>query len=227
MAAFLWKQRLHRLVPGSSQAPSPDEVTAAWTRLAEERETILAWARSTRMLIEIVQTYRFRAAPGRLLLERSCRRGHGGREGGSVHRRPMTWAGVCIEWAEREHRQWFWRCCGITSCCNAAYSFQPRIRVDRMCNLYSVRSSAAEIAVHFGVRDPPQLDIPAEIEPGEPGIIVRQGAGGRVIQSLRWGFPRPQADRDGNPLHLKPVNLVADLTNPCRTGWSLTRATAA
>jgi hypothetical protein len=23
---------------------------------------------------------------------------------------PMTCAGVCIEWAEREHRQWFWRC---------------------------------------------------------------------------------------------------------------------
>ena len=56
MAAFSWKQRLHRLVPGSSQAPSPDEVTAAWARLAEERETILTWARSTRMLIEIVQT---------------------------------------------------------------------------------------------------------------------------------------------------------------------------
>ena len=22
----------------------------------------------------------------------------------------MTYAGVCIEWAEREHRAWFWRC---------------------------------------------------------------------------------------------------------------------
>ena len=43
---------------------------------------------------------------------------------------------------------------------------------------------------------------------------MRQGAGRRVMQSLRWAFPRPQADRDGNPLHLKPVNLVADLTNP-------------
>ena len=96
-----------------------------------------------------------------------------------------------------------------------------------MCNLYSLRSSAAEIAIHFGVRDPPQLDIPAEIKPGEPGIIVRQGAGGRMMQSLRWGFPRPQADRDGNPLHLKPVNLVADLTNPMWTGWRRTRATAA
>lgn len=31
---------------------------------------------------------------------------------------------------------------------------------------------------------------------------------------LRWGFPRPQRDDKGGPLHLKPVNLVADLTNP-------------
>jgi hypothetical protein len=22
----------------------------------------------------------------------------------------MTYAGVCIEWAEREFRDWFWRC---------------------------------------------------------------------------------------------------------------------
>jgi hypothetical protein len=24
---------------------------------------------------------------------------------------PMNYAGVLIEWAEREHREWFWRCC--------------------------------------------------------------------------------------------------------------------
>ena len=24
---------------------------------------------------------------------------------------PMNHAGVLIEWAEREHREWFWRCC--------------------------------------------------------------------------------------------------------------------
>jgi putative SOS response-associated peptidase YedK len=83
-----------------------------------------------------------------------------------------------------------------------------------MCNLYTVRKSAAEVAAHFGVSDPPQLQIPPETKPGEPGIIVRQGADGRVMQSLSWGFPRPQTDRDGNPLHMKPVNLIADLTNP-------------
>jgi hypothetical protein len=74
-----------------------------------------------------------------------------------------------------------------------------------MCNLYSVQRSAPEIAAHFGVSDPALLDIPPETKPGEPGIIVRKTGGGRVMQSLRWGFPRPQADRDGSALHLKPV----------------------
>jgi len=110
MAAFLMKHRLHRLVPGSSQAPTSDEVDAAWARLAQEREAILAWARSTRMLIEIVQAYRFErrqrafssaahAAAAKLVEKMDPSIGD-----------PLTYAGVCIEWAEREHRQWFWRC---------------------------------------------------------------------------------------------------------------------
>ena len=64
MAAFLCRQRLHRLVPGSSEAPTLAEVDAEWVRLAQEREAILAWARSTRMLIEIVQAYRFERRQG-------------------------------------------------------------------------------------------------------------------------------------------------------------------
>lgn len=110
MAAYLMKHRLHRLVPGSSQAPTSEEVDAAWARLAQEREAILAWARSTRMLIEIVQAYRFErrqgtfssaahAAAARLVEKMDPSIGD-----------PLTHAGVCIEWAEREHRQWFWRC---------------------------------------------------------------------------------------------------------------------
>jgi putative SOS response-associated peptidase YedK len=83
-----------------------------------------------------------------------------------------------------------------------------------MSNLYSLRSSAAEIAAHFGANDPPAPDLPAETKPGAPGIVVREGANGRVMQSLRWGFPRPQTDRAGDLLHPKPVNLLADLTNP-------------
>jgi hypothetical protein len=110
MAAFLWQHRLHRLVPGSSQAPTPEEVDAAWLRLAQERDVILAWARSTRMLIEIVQAYRFERRQG------ACSAAAHAVAAKLVEKLdpsigdPMTCAGVCIEWAEREHRPWFWRC---------------------------------------------------------------------------------------------------------------------
>jgi hypothetical protein len=64
MAAFLLRERLHRLVPGSTQAPTPEEVETEWRRMAQERDAILAWARSTKLLIEIVQTYRFERRQG-------------------------------------------------------------------------------------------------------------------------------------------------------------------
>jgi len=110
MTAFLMTHRLHRLVPGSSRAPNPGEVDAAWARLAQEREAVLAWARSTRMLIEIVQAYRFERRLGAW-----SHTAHGAAaklvaKADPSIADPMTWAGVCIEWAEREHRQWFWRC---------------------------------------------------------------------------------------------------------------------
>jgi len=110
MAAFLMKHRLHRLVPGSSQAPTSDEVDAAWARLAQEREAILAWARSTRMLIEIVQAYRFERRQGAFSSAAHAAAAKLVEKMDPSIGDPLTYAGVCIEWAEREHRQWFWRC---------------------------------------------------------------------------------------------------------------------
>jgi len=71
-----------------------------------------------------------------------------------------------------------------------------------------------DMANHFGVVDPPALDIPQETKRGEPGIIVRGSVGQRIMLPAKWGFPRPQRDRGGRLLDLEPVNLVADLTNP-------------
>ena len=110
MAAFLCRQRLHRLVPGSSEAPTPAEVDAEWVRLAQEREAILAWARSTRMLIEIVQAYRFERRQGACSSTAHAVAAKVVEKAAPSIADPLTWAGVCIEWAEREHRQWFWRC---------------------------------------------------------------------------------------------------------------------
>src|SRR5260370_3586092 len=108
MAAFLMKQRLHRLVPGSSQAPTPDEVDAEGARMAQEREAILSWARSTRMLIEIVQAYRFERRQGAYSSAAHAAAARGVEKGDPSVGGPMPCAGVCIELAARRHRQCCW-----------------------------------------------------------------------------------------------------------------------
>jgi hypothetical protein len=110
MAAFLLKERLHRVIPGCTQAPTPEEVEAEWRRIARERDVILAWARSTKLLIEIVQEYRFERRQGDFSYAAHCAAAKVVETADRSIRDAMTYAGVCIEWAEREYRGWFWRC---------------------------------------------------------------------------------------------------------------------
>jgi putative SOS response-associated peptidase YedK len=79
-----------------------------------------------------------------------------------------------------------------------------------MCNLYTVRKTAAEVAAHFGVSAPSQFNSPDETYPGYPGMVVREADGQRVLQSMVWGFPlRLKGMKpDAKP---KPVNNIADL----------------
>lgn len=58
-----------------------------------------------------------------------------------------------------------------------------------MCNLYSMRKSAAEVAAHFRVANPVPSNAADEIYPGAPGLVVREQDGQRVMQSMAWGFP--------------------------------------
>lgn len=86
-----------------------------------------------------------------------------------------------------------------------------------MCNLYTVRKSADEVAAHFAVRTPVLSNAGEEVYPGTPGIVVREHEGERIMQSMIWGFPvrlkfmKP----DSKP---KPVNNVADLSKPTWRG---------
>jgi putative SOS response-associated peptidase YedK len=86
-----------------------------------------------------------------------------------------------------------------------------------MCNLYTVRKSADEVAAHFGVRNPLRSNAPDEVYPGTPGMVVREAEGERVMQSMTWGFPlrlkfmKP----DSKP---RPVNNIADLAKPMWKG---------
>jgi hypothetical protein len=110
MAGFLLKEGLHRLVPGSRRPATPDEVEAEWRRMAEQRETILAWARANKTLMDIVQTYRFERRRGAYSPAAHAQAAKVVQQKDRAITDPMTYAGVCIEWAEREYRQWFWRC---------------------------------------------------------------------------------------------------------------------
>lgn len=79
-----------------------------------------------------------------------------------------------------------------------------------MCNLYTVRKSAAEVAAHFGVDVPVASNAPEEVYPGTPGVVVRETEGRRVMQSMTWGFPLRL--RTMSPTAKpKPVNNIADL----------------
>lgn len=87
-----------------------------------------------------------------------------------------------------------------------------------MCNLYTVKKSAAEVAAHFGVHGAvQQFNAPEESYPGSPGLVVREKDGARILQSMTWGFPvrlkfmKP----DSKP---KPVNNAADLTKSMWVG---------
>ncbi len=79
-----------------------------------------------------------------------------------------------------------------------------------MCNLYSTKSSAAEVAALFHAQVPLPFNTPDEILPGRPGMVVREQGGTRILQSMVWGFPlrlksmRPETKP-------KPVNNIADL----------------
>jgi putative SOS response-associated peptidase YedK len=86
-----------------------------------------------------------------------------------------------------------------------------------ICNLYTIRKSAAEVAAHFGVSDPGRSNAPEEVYPGCPGVVVREAEGVRVMQSMAWGFP---LRLKGMSLTAKPkpVNNIADLAKPMWKG---------
>lgn len=86
-----------------------------------------------------------------------------------------------------------------------------------MCNLYTQRLSAAEVAAHFGVDNPVASNAGEEVYPGAPGVVVREEAGARVMQSMAWGFPI-RLKTMAPTSKPKAVNNVADLMKPMWKG---------
>jgi hypothetical protein len=78
--------------------------------MAAQRNDILAWARKTKALSEIVQTYRFERRQGAFSYMAHLAAANVVKQIDPSVDDAMNHAGVCIEWAEREFRDWFWRC---------------------------------------------------------------------------------------------------------------------
>jgi putative SOS response-associated peptidase YedK len=82
-----------------------------------------------------------------------------------------------------------------------------------MCNLYTNRKSAAEVAAMFRI-DPGDVlpfNMAEEVYPGYPGMVIREIDGRRTLQSMAWGFPRKQVSKKtGLPLKPPPRNNARD-----------------
>ncbi len=111
LTEFALSRCLHRLQPNSTRGASREEVALEWERMEAEREEILAWGRTTGMMREVVQEYRFERHRGSYsynaheVAARLIEKAH------PTIADPLNYAGVLIEWSEKEHRAWFWRCC--------------------------------------------------------------------------------------------------------------------
>lgn len=82
-----------------------------------------------------------------------------------------------------------------------------------MCNLYTTKASAAEVAAYFKANIPQAFNAgEGDVYPGGQGMVVREDNGQRILDSMVWGWPRPMKSKvTGNPIKPKPVNNIANL----------------
>ena len=67
-----------------------------------------------------------------------------------------------------------------------------------------------EIAARFRAQIPLQFNAaPGEVYPGGPGMVIREDAGGRILQSMTWGFLLLTRDMKARGSKPKPVNNIA------------------
>ncbi len=104
-------QGLHRLHAGSHHGATREQVAMEWERREAEREEILAWGRTTGMLREVVQHYRFERSTGAWSQTAHLSAGRLIEKTHPTVPDPANHAGVMIVWAEKEHRAWFWNGC--------------------------------------------------------------------------------------------------------------------
>lgn len=83
-----------------------------------------------------------------------------------------------------------------------------------MSRLYANTATMTEIATQFRIEPQDGLVVPVQAVEGDPGLVVLEAGGRRILKSMTWGFPRvttEMAIRNEAPQRL---GLLADLTNP-------------
>ena len=103
--------RLHRLRANCTYGATREEMALEWERMAAEREEILAWGRTTGMTRQVVAHYRAERHVGSYSYTAHFAAAKLIEKAHPTIADPRNHAGVMIEWAEREHHSWFWRCC--------------------------------------------------------------------------------------------------------------------
>lgn len=83
-----------------------------------------------------------------------------------------------------------------------------------MSRLYTVTSSLAEVAAHFGAEAPTDIKVPSETIEALPGLVVFEKNGRRHLRTMDWGFPRLTREMRERGDPPGRIGLVADLTNP-------------
>ncbi len=87
-----------------------------------------------------------------------------------------------------------------------------------MCNLYTLKASANQIADAFAAERPANFNAgEADVYPGGRGIVVREQAGARIVEAMTWGFPLRLKGMSPTAKP-KPVNNIADLRKPMWVG---------
>src|SRR5471030_2348646 len=91
-----------------------------------------------------------------------------------------------------------------------ARASRGRVGEAEMCNLYTVRKNAEDVAAHFGAEVPKPIEMRPDTAKGGRGIVVRAQNGRRLVQEVGWGFPRLTREMREKNQPATPVNLVAD-----------------
>jgi putative SOS response-associated peptidase YedK len=85
-----------------------------------------------------------------------------------------------------------------------------------MCNRFRMTAKQAELAARYGVEPIYPEDAtfpPPELFPDRPAWVVRQGASGRLLDTMAWGFPRKVPGKKIDKATGKPVLLDTKVTN--------------